>query len=78
MSIQLHIITKMHTCIKGRDREFKACPMLHTIQPDFSRNEGQPVARSFRLHMVWGRAQPLWVLCTQSFLAFMKEVVFRI
>jgi hypothetical protein len=40
-----------------------------------SNKKGQPGACSSRLRKVRGRARPLWVLCTQSFPAFLQEVV---
>jgi hypothetical protein len=42
-----------------------------------SKKKGQPSVRSTRLHNVWGRVRPLWVLCTQPFPVFLQEAISR-
>jgi hypothetical protein len=39
--------------------------------------KGQPGTRNSRLHKVRVRVWPLWVLCTQSFPAFLQEAISR-
>jgi hypothetical protein len=46
-----------------------------TAAPGLSFKKGQPGARSSRLRRIWGRVRPLWVLCTQPFLAFLQEAI---